>query len=761
MQISFHVLALLLIGVNTSDLCARPPRIKEDPAPKVIATPPSVLQAVDALNQYRNLQAQLNVQNADLAYGMKKALVMADLLISADGQLMPALCSALITSFIPANPLEYEINMRNVLSQLDASWVPFFNGIKASQDPNAINTLTLRALFGLNPKALPSDRQARVAVLAAMLAPYNQGPVGDCFAVTDVLRNHKEYFHHAAADYASIVTQGYLSRPVDHSNDNFFYVPTIADDDRSNTVTLDGSGVFAGTNYSLFDSPGFAAARAVMGGDDTSCSVTEVMSNLQGGDNSQLTAEQVIAAMASVIAANTSGDPESLTALGNYAFSSLTNNPVLRAIETSFAAMAEDRSNDSTRSNVDDCVATALKPVWTQLSQYSGCSQFQSKFNSVFNNSYRLVYNADVPLAQPAADGSSTTGAFTLYQRGTSPTQIGTQVVTPKQFQTLVANAATVTMNSLTSVSTATTIGHSLLNFINTDNFLKNALWAYDSANTQEPDPITHYQKLSRTPMISPDGDNPWEVDDVDDETSVNSNVQTYTPRNTQDLLTWCMGLAKVANVEMAPMDSPQHAFNFMPKNPDLIAYVNSKMTPSQWIQKTLTTPGMQVATATIDSATQNKMSEALWNVLSDVLPSQTPYQNLISHLASTHLTIQSYAQQLVTGINRLLYSNAQQAQAVANLVDSLLLQNLPTPYQHALTQSAIRFAFTNWNDGLKDIYFCGFFNPRNAQIAFGNILEDKTNLQPMSDAEWVNQQQWDVDLKPAAGTNLAMVSGS
>ena len=50
-----------------------------------------------------------------------------------------------------------------------------------------------------------------------MLAPYNQGPVGDCFAVNDVIRDHTEYYRHMAMDCASIVMKGYVERPVNSS----------------------------------------------------------------------------------------------------------------------------------------------------------------------------------------------------------------------------------------------------------------------------------------------------------------------------------------------------------------------------------------------------------------------------------------------------------------------------------------------------------------------------------------------------------------
>lgn len=718
-------------------------------------------QAVAQLAQYATLQQQLNIQNADTAYGMKKALLMADLLIGTDGTLNASLRQSVQSAFISAQPEEYEVNMTKVLNQLDGSWQPFFNTVTAPQDPNCVGNTTLRALFSLAPSQPLTDRHAKVAVLAAMLAPYNQGPVGDCFAVSDVLRDHKEYLQHAASDYAALIMEGYLTRPVNNGSDYFFYLPILADDDRAQQFNLDASGTFGSPAHSLFDSPGFTAARALMGGDDSSCSTQEVMhilSNAAAQGTIHVTPEQVIQAIATVIASkNTDLNVADLCNLGDYAFSSLTNNPTLRGIEAAFAAMAEDRSSDSTRSNINSCVEQAMKPIWAQLAKYSGASQFHAAFTNTFNNSYRLLYNLNIPLAQVSADGSSTSGGFILFQRDLQhPTTMGTQVTTPQQFQQLVVNALAATQNALSSLSNVGTMGTQLIIFVKTNGFLTNALWDYDPSNKQEPDPVDNYLKLSRTPMLSCDGDNPFEVDDVDTETSYDKNVQTYTPSNTTALITWCMSMAKTATAEMAPMDSPQHAFNFMPKNPDLVNFVNSKASPGQWLQKTVIVPGMQVAKRVIDPTTQSNLSQAMWQFISSALTDETSYKNMVGQLAKSKLSVQAYSQKLLTGINHLLGSDANQSQMVANALDAMLLECLPAADQAILEQSAIRFAFTNWNEGLKDIYFCAYFNPRTEKIAFGTIFEDKTNLQPMDEGSWVNNQQWDVDLTPLAPANLA-----
>lgn len=715
--------------------------------------------AVAQLNAYAALQKALPVQTADIAYAMKKALLAADQLIGSDGNLKIALAPAVKAAFISSAPLEWEVNMGKVLDQLDTTWQAFFTTVRAPSTDVQVAQIVLKAMFSLTPSQALTDRHAKVAVLAAMLSPYNQGPVGDCFAVNDVIRDHQEYYKHAASDYQSIVTNAYISRPVSGVLDYFFFLPTLADNDLSNTFALTSSGTFANTNYSLLDAPGFAAALAVMGGSSLSnmmASILGVLNSQLNGDLSQVTPAQVIAAMANVVASMTpKSSPDALAAVGEYAFSALTNNTVLRGVEAAYAAMAEDRPNDSTRGNINQSVSQALQNTWHELQHTSGALQFQQIFMNIFNGSYRLLYNESIPLAQVAADGSSSTGAYQLYERiPNALNQIGNRRATPEDFRYLVLDAIQSTLTQFHGAQGMQTIANQLIQVVNTDDFLKNVLWSYDKSNQQEPDPVRNYQKLSRTPMQSPDGDNPFEVVEIDTGKDCDSYIQSYAPNNAKDLISWCLTLAKTAPKELIPMDSPQHAFDFVPANPDITAFLQTGQTTAKWLQNTLITPGMTVSRKTISAATQQALSNTMYSMISSALPDKIRYQNLLRKLSVKPITVKDYAGGLLNGINRLLGSNATQAQQVAVALDAVLIESLPVNDQTLINHSAIRFAFTNWNEGTKNIYFCAYFNPRTELVGFGNILEDKTNLQPMDETEWVNHQTWDVDLTPFALDN-------
>lgn len=711
-------------------------------------------QAADVLKRYAVLQKKLNIQNPDLAYAMRQALLMADLLINADGTLNLGASSGVQSAFISPNPREYEVNMSKVIRQLSPSWNPIFDRIHAPTGGSAL--LALRALFSLPPEENITDRHAKVAVLSAMLAPYNQGPVGDCFAVSDVIRDHEEYYLRAAEDYSSIAMNGYVSRPVDGKTDFFFFLPDLADTDRDQPFKLTIDGKFPNGNGSLLNAPGFSAAVAFMGGGkvpNLEAHSLSLLSQYAQNGMLQLTPSQVIAALASVVAANNpNANAADLSALGEYGFSSLTNHPILRGVESAFAAMAEDRPNDSVRSDINRCIDQALAPTWKKIRSMDKAAAFHQAFSQIFNASYRLLYNLDIPLPQVSNDGSSTDGGFQLYKRAPGNDQIlGTRVATPQDLQQLVLDAISATKTTLGQGTDVQAVQNALVSFVQTEDFLKNALWAYDPANQKQPDPVGNYSQLGRTPMQSCNGDNPYEVDDIDTGASYEKTVQTHKCRDAKDLLSWSLTLAKLAPQEFCPMNSPQHAFNFAPANPDLRAFLKSGLSENIWIQNRLITPGIQISKRPMDTPTAQGITNGMYNQLTNVLPDMSGYNQLVQNLLKKKLSLSDFATQFVKGVNHLIGSNATQAKEVTLIVDTLLLQNLPANDQAILSQSAVRFALTNWNQGTEEIYFCGYFNPRTELVAFGTILEDKTNLQPMDEDPWVNHQEWDVDLNPTA----------
>ncbi|MEI8365209.1 MAG: hypothetical protein WCF65_02215, partial [Parachlamydiaceae bacterium] len=768
MKLMKYVLAATCaFAVVTPSLCsAARPSVGKPQAPKAgkeTADPTGITQALAALAQYAALQKTVGVQNVDIAYGMRKALLLADLLIDSNGRLKTELCQSAKAAFVPQQPETYEVIIGNVLDQLDASWQPFFDSIVKPSSKAVAASAVLRGLFSLHVNDAVTDRQAKVAVLSALFAPYNQGPVGDCFAVAGLERDHEKFFRHAASHYAQIVQKGFISSSVGVVQDNFFFVTVLADSDLSSAFTLNSSGVVQGSNLSLFSAPGFAAVSNAVGGENVSSLLQSVLKVLFNGNvkgSINVSPAQVIAATAQVVASAVPGsNVNALLSQGLYAFSSLTNNPVQRSTECAFAAMAEDRVQDYIRGNINSAVAQAIKPAFNSLLSNRKAIALQKALSDKLNSSFRLIYNPSIPLQQVASDGSSSQGGFQLYARvpGDSK-QMGKQVATPEDFRQLVLSSISAAELSLGVSKDAHAAAVTLSQYVGTNTFLQDVLWAYDSANQSVSNPVQNYQILSSTPMQSCDGDDPFEVNYVDDGKDDSQIAVGYVPKNTQDLLSWCLSIAKKAPPELCMMNSPQHAFNFDPTNPDIVAFLRSGQTIDYWIRQALIVPSLQVASRQIDANAQAALANGMYSVLSEILPDESQYQALIDKLGAAPLTVQKYTQRLLNGIEVLVPLNAGQKAELELILDGQLIQSLSNGDQAILQKAAIKFAFTNWNDGTKNIYFCAYLNPRTLQVSFASIDEDKTKLYPMDSNEWVNNQQWAVDLSGGDDPTNALV---
>ena len=721
---------------------------------------------VSSLDTYKALQKTINIQHEELSCAMKKALVISQLLISATGNLNIHLIDQIKNSFISDPALKYEVNIGHVLDQLDNSWQQFFDHIKKPNEILLESNILLRGLFGLSPDEYITDNHAKIAILAAMLAPYNQGPVGDCFAVAVLVRNHEEYFKHSAIDYRDIIQKGYISRKVTDNLDNFFFIPVIADLDLHKFVLIDSFGHINGSSLNFLEAPGFRGAFNVMGGKNISNFSEKVLKDLfikRKVKQIKVSVIEVICSIAKIIASEKPQmNPEEIVKLGSYAFSCLTNNPILRATECAFSAMAEDRPHDYLRYNTLLAVAKSCQGVWNTFKSNAQLEKFQNIFLNQFNNSFRFIYNPSIKLVGLASDGNSSMGGFQLYKRiPNHPELMGIKVTTPYDFRQLVIETVAETKGLIGQDSEMNKIREALESFIYKDSFLKAVLWNFDSQNPKEKNPILNYKLLARTPMESCTGDDPYEVSDIDTGKEYKNDILFYSPKNSLDLIKWCLNLSKQAPSKLLPMDSSQHAFNFDPTNSDIINFLKSGLSPDNWIRQQLDIPGLQIANHLMSQERMIHVSTAMFNILQDFLSNHYEYKAMTDHLSKKPITIQKYGEGLLAGIKKLIFLDAYQTDEVARILDVKLIESLSLYDRTLLEQSAIRFAFSNWNDGIKDIYFCAFFNPRTLKIAFGCIDEDKTNLFPLNEIEWVNNKQWDIDLRAYPPPDIFMATGT
>jgi hypothetical protein len=720
------------------------------------------------------------LQDPDMVLFMEKPKEIAKLLLTSQGQLNLGLISTLKTSFFSSSTplLEYDQGMLLVLSQIDVSWQKPIDAIQVPASGNLSSTPFIRADLGLKPSDGITKLHCQQEVLGALLSQLCQGATGDCFAVAYAIKKHDEFLSKSMGDYSALIRNGYLTRMVNGVSDDFFFETTVADEARQAAFTLNSDGKIDNYNQSFWKCPNLIAACRQMGIEDLEQRAPALLQEIFASDaTAQTKSWDDLIQLCAKSAANADHSQDELLVLGRYGFS-FSSNRLLRAIETSFAGMAEARAGDYVRNNITSCVMQVFNTIFANNEKQTTTSyskalieEMKKVFQTTLNDSFRLVYDGAIPLQRISSDGSSSSGGFELYQRDVQDLgRKGIRIATPEQFKTFVLGvldqAVKTEMDNLhtkkdrqviASVSDALTLcAHG-------KDFMRNILGAYDDANQKVPDPVKTYRDLERTPMTSLDGDNPWEVMAIDTGRDFTPDIKTIRPKDPEDLLKWLLGLAQWkqttehyltdrADDGEDPATSPQHAFNIEFKNKEFQGFLTSKLSPDAWIKRTIVNPGFKVSMAVMDGNSKKAMEQNVrkWldNEMKKGIPDSLTHEidTLFSTLGSRGMSIHQYAQRLQDGLVKVFQLKAQQSAELSYALDGMLIQSLPADDRQAIQLDAVRFAKTNWDSGPKNLYFCCYFNPRTEKVDFANIAEDHTALTPMDQLEWIDEQDWGVD---------------
>ncbi len=724
-----------------------------------------------------NAANAFRLQDTDMVHFIEKPKEIAKLLLTSQGHINLGLIGEIKAHFFSGSTLllEYEQGIQYVMDQMDCSWQEAIDAVQPPSSGQFASNAIVRADLGLMPNEAITKLHCQQVVLSALLSQLCQGPVGDCFAVAWAIKKHNEFLLDSMADYTAIVRDGFLARNVNGAQDDFFFETTIADEGMDESFTLQGDGKIDEYKGAYFyECPNLVAACRQMGISDLKSRANDVMTQIYNTKQT-MTWDRLIQICAEVFA-DANHPQEELTLLGRYGFS-LSNNRLLRAWETSLAAMAEDRPNDYVRDNVSSAVMTVFKPIFESREKKSTSYQktlieeTKKIFQKTLNDSFRLVYNGAIPLQQVSSDGSSSSGGFELYQRDVrNLNNKGIRIATPEQFRNFIFDILDQTTQAQISKTPSKkdrqvilSVTDSLKLCAHANTFMRDIIWAYDQVNKNERDPVANYLNLERTPMTSLDGDNPWEVMAIDTGKDFTPDVKTIKPKDPGALLKWLLGLAqwkestekyleKKTPEDEDPATSPQHAFNIEFKNEEFKAFLASGLDPDAWIQKTLIEPGLQVSRTEVDNGTKKLMQQKAAHWLSRQfkkgIPDSVQHETdtLFKSLNSKIVTVQQYAQRLQDGIVKIFKLNADQTTSLSFALDNMLIQSLPKAQSQALQSEAFRFARTNWDTGPKNLFFCCYFNPRTEKVDFADIAEDRTVLEPMDQYEWIDNKEWEVD---------------
>lgn len=719
---------------------------------------------ISRLQNFYRCQQLMGIQDPELSYSMRLPAELAPLLLTEIGYLNLGVLPLMKEVLFPQGKelLEFQTHILRLLNQINPKWQPTLDAIQKPTEPSAAAD-AIRADLGLSRTTALTDLHAKQCALGALFTQHRQGPVGNSFSLAYAVRIHDNFPQTALSHYGQLLQTGSLQRQVQGQPARFFFKATIADQDLDRPIVINKEGKVGGENYFLWDVPSFVSAFTQMGIEDPIDLLPQTVYAMADVDSSHListTPRAILQAFASVASQT---QAEDLFQKGLYGFSTL-NNRTLRAYETALASMAQSRSFDPIRDRAIMSIVGGMVPVWIQnqgMLDPDTMFQIRETFTQALNQQMRYVYNAVTPYENLSQDGSSSSSAFELYQVETQDdSAIGTPIKTPFDLQQMILNVW---------------MGHTFMNLpfplnvrpevrdfffrvpslIMQSNFPKDIFILYESKIGMEMDPVASYQKYD-TPMVTRTGADPYDVIEVQEGISSLPQLQSTVINDSENLLKWALSLAVTKQKtlryledpipdEMDPVTTPQHAFNLALENPDIIAFIKSGVNPSDWIQRKMALPGQNIANGLISlESKQLFVQEILTNLPDEV---KSPFEQFATALDTQSLSLSQYAQTLLSGLKGLFPPSSQVEQQLTLIVDRALLKAIPFLQSKALQEQAMRFANTHWQEGIKEIYFCIYFNPRTQKLSLATIHEDKTELNPASELDWIQGVRWDTDI--------------
>ena len=704
---------------------------------------------IHSLHSFRNYEDRSGLEDASISFSMRLSREISIGLLTEGGKLNIGVIPYIKAALFPEGKKlrSYETIICRVLGQIDSSWQPLLDGVvKPNPEASASESL-IRADLNLNSHVPLTDLHAKQAVLAALLSHHSQGPMGDCFSVSLGMKLQDEFLKNALRQYGELIQYGSIGKLINGKSERFFFKNTISEGNLQKSITVDPTGKLA-SGMVLWSTPNFKFAFRAMGIDPPTKFVAAALKALGAVEGSiKTTPDAVIQAFA---AASLSDFPKSSLQgqidAGRYAFT--VDNRVLRAFETTLAAMAEAKRSEYIRNHLLQSINTALQPTFNHLEGIYAAgpvAQFRDAMEHSILDRIRYVYNAAIQDIDVSRGGSSISGGYELYDKHPMYSyQIGSRIETPYQFQQLILDAVRKAGQTF-NASNLMAIASAVETAVKSSGFLKQVLIAYDPANEENIDPVSHFRQLARTPMCSQDKGDPIEIEEIDTGLLFSPDLKTARLDHASDLFNWLLGLASWKEkteryIPSKTSDQPdsKKAFHLAIDIEEIGELVKSGQKAADWEKSHLLDPGKALSSWIVDIGTRQNTIQAMMHLLAkQSYNAAAQFQQGAIPLANAPMPLSQFASSLVRVLGQCL--PGVDPYEVGFLVDSTLMQNLPDAMIKPIVQNSVRLSLIGSERGSKDIYFCVYYNVRTQSLSFGTIDKDRTKLQPMNEREWLN----------------------
>ncbi|CAM2007374.1 hypothetical protein [Acanthopleuribacter pedis] len=724
---------------------------------------------------FANAQQKGGLQGPSDSLHTKLAMKIADAVIKPNGdvdnlaiaEMMQQLKDDVLAGKLKAGP--HHKAMAAMLGKFGASHSmrEKLGGITAPRQ-NSPQERMLQATLGKTTSPL-SNRDARVAVLSAMLADLRQGQVGSCFGTSIAIHLKKDHPEKMLDHLKDMVENGRIRGS--YKRDNMS--PTQNLDMPMNTslkdtqiaqkmkVSSDGTITHLnnrglGTTKSITDIPGLHSALSAVGITENQDTVLKTAITRMRGQNSSVTVSPK-ELLDNIIDNTHSIGQSQKTAMKTRAsdhFHSQVENRLLRSYEYTLSGLAEGHfvsptlrsfaNNLIAQMRIGGSIQTQYDKIENQTDQDSFMqftAGFPKRLTDLVDKHIILQYDATLPHSTPSPDGRSLFGGFAVHFRDPI-----TQKVTPltnksqlrKALTSLVGQAKRNDLNEIAKKSgpAADKLRTAYQAF--QKQLTENMKSTSQTSDTFMDALLPGIKNLQLVPLGFPRGANPLDVMRTIFGTSSNAQVDKLpkSNRNPNDggpvlkqMVTTMRHIHSniqevgkgysqkdITKMTVPVMNEP-HAFLLDASlDPKFAEIIKSEGDIDVWMKKTLLPKELDTYQKTDleKSAVRLAVSQLSSRLEIDV---DTVMSQLDTKGSTKPKDVLDVVYQNVASKHR--------NQTVKDQIGQLLAEKLAAPVERVLV------ADTNWGDGESHIYFGMVYNPFSTNIEMWNFEDDGQSIKP------------------------------
>lgn len=736
----------------------------------------SIQQICERLHDHYAVHQETQLQDAKLALHTRIPYEIAKGLLTEIGTINFGIIDTFTNIFLPTDeiPINHEINLAHSLTLLQRSpkLRSEFEKINFPQIPKSPSNEVIQVAIGLPLNQSIGNYETRLTALTALLSHLRQGEDRSCFAVSLAIEILSSHLNLCFKDLRELLEEGKLTRTVKGVKKQIPFAKKINDDNLNKIIVFNQKGDIFAENVKklpLWEAPGLITACQFMGINHPREAILELIAQLpqpKKEEKFQIKIKDLIQKLCKQAAkTNSSFTLDQTYTLALFAFSAQTAQPLLKVWENAIANMAEAEEGSMIKNAILGSTLDALQLKLGEL-KIPPSPLLQRLFHYIKKlicERFHLQYDP-TKLHSIDRHGQVSEGAFVLYHQNQ---KIEDEQSFLNAIRQILDEAKALMFKKNLSDSNKEEL-QQVFDIFNSEignpRFLGYLLARYHYSNKPHAKKMAkgfqvNFEELSFTPWITHVGNNSKALLSIYFEQDQPFQTEKFVSMEAEGTLSKIIDICKKMpdSEKDLYLKNPnklkplcilgKHRLPFMAGNPSLVKAWKQDDSTQNWIKNTVTTPGKQISSMIIDTATKSNL---LQNMEKDILPKFFSPKQLAEvmknckQLSNKH-TIKQYRDLLIKICQNIYpHANANKKNLLIRQIDTALCNSLEPNLKKKLEDSAVHFADTNWCSGTQDLHFCFAVNPGTGNLELWEVHANGSHLMALDQNYWLHKQEWE-----------------